>query len=131
MKRWVKRSVVAFAGIGASGFASYGVWMMAYAADIEVALLSHCEKDYEHKVNSSTGPSDDVIARLRRLGVRVSRKSPDDYGIDLIIWPTGLQSARVQYEERHGPLSGSGYIVFVRRINGVWKVDHVEHSFEV
>jgi hypothetical protein len=131
LKRWIKRAIVLVAAVLVSGFVCYKAWLMAYAPDIEFAILSQSNRSWELKVSSPTGPSDDVLARLRKLGIKISRKAPGDYGIDLAIIPTGFQSARVQVDELYGPLTGSGYYIFVRRENGVWIVDHVEESYQV
>ena len=131
VKRWMKRIAIAVILVGAAVFVSFRLWMAANAADIEFTVLSGLKKGgTTYKVNSPTGPSDDVLGRLRKIGIKAVRKTGDD-GITLSITPTGPFSARVAYEELYGSLYGSGYDIFIHKVDGQWTIERAVHTYQV
>ena len=130
-KRFFKRFVVVIAILSATTFVGYRAWLQANSDDIEFAVLSGLTpSDRDYPIQSPSGPSPKMIARLRELGIVASRKAADDYGIEVAILPTGLYSARVSYGETWGSLNGSGMDLVMRKIDGRWVVVSTMNSWQ-
>lgn len=132
-KRWWKRIAIGAVLLGSAGFGGHGWWMSAHAADIEYAVLSGLRKDDRtYSVSSPTGPRDELLERLRSVGISAVRMTESHgIGITLSILPTGMTTAIVRYEMHEGPLTGGGWNLFMHKVDGKWIVEREEMVYQV